>query len=592
MSLTGITLPSIYIDLVEESTFSGLLVANEHPERDSVGADSSGAFRLDVLCTNGNNVDLAATDVYVEGVQAYDGGTSSWINSFTGTITRLQVSSPLLVDWRMELSGVSSWTAGNSATLTKQTGNPAGFASGIQVLRVAYNGTADPSAYQSVLSIGQDYRVRGWARGDGTANPEVYDGATQLWAGTSSTTWQQFDETFTATAALCHLTAIASAAGYCEFDNVVLEELGPDYRFEGQAPAAWASEQVITIRVVSADDGGPIDTLDQSYDFTVEDTVAPTVISVVARDHETLRVTFSEGMAATSATASKSAINPASYSLEFVPADEYEAAVWAVISSASVVSAAVYDLVVDMPLTFNKTYQLTCNVEDDSGVDIDVLANSATFTSWQPPGWERVHCPDFYEYFSEKARERDEGDLQRLCSVVQDQWEYMVWDAYRFPADTFDHVTAPEQEIDRMLADAGNPFDFDLDVDEKRYLLELLPRLYGLKGTETGIRALADFFTNITITDVRPFTEACWIMGVSYLGTGTYLGPSIQRNLYSFDVIVNTELTDAQRNKLARLIDYEKVAHEHAYIVEPTDPEFIDHWSLGLSYLGLNTLLH
>lgn len=593
MSLTGITLPSVYFDLVEESTFSGLLVANEYPERDSTGADSSGAFRLDVLCTNGNNVDLAATDIYVEGVQAYDGGTSSWINSFTGTVTRLPITAPLLADWRMEESGVASWTTGNSATLTKETGTPAAN-DGIQVQRVAYNAVGYPYSYQSgITTATKVYRVTGYARGDGSAGvPRIYCGGTQVWAGATSTAWQAVDVTFTAGATDIRLYNYTLFAGWAEFDNIKIVELGPDYRFEGQAPAAWTSEQEITIRAVSADDGGPVDTLDYSYTFTVEDLQAPTIVSVIARNHETIRVTFSETMAASSTTASKSAINPDSYDLDFVPADEYEAAVWAVVSAAAAVSGTTFDLTVDMPLTFNKTYRLTCDVEDASGNDIEALTNSLTFTSWEPPGWASVHCPDFYDYFSERHQERDEGDLKRLCSILQDQWEYMVWDAYRFPADTFDHNTAPEQEIDRMLADAGNPFDFDLEVDDKRRLLELLPEIKGLKGTEPGILALADFFTSVEITDVRPFTEVCWIMGMSYLGTETYLGPSQQRNLYSFDVIVNTSLTDAQRNKLERLIDYIKVGHEHAYIVEPTDPEFIDHWSLGLSYLGLNTLLH
>ena len=176
--------------------------------------------------------------------------------------------------------------------------------------------------------------------------------------------------------------------------------------------------------------------------------------------------------------------------------------------------------------------------------------------------------------------------------MLQDTWEYIVWDAYRFPADVIDHNTAPEGEVDLMLADHGNPFRFDLDVDQKRQLLEMLTAIFGLKGTESGIRLLAEFFTDVDITDVRAYTEASWVMGVSYLGTSTYLGPSQQANLYSFDVLVNAALTTAQRNQLTSLIDYIKVAHEHGYVVEPTDPEYIDHWSLGLSKLGLNTLLH
>ena len=592
MSLTGITLASVFFDLVEESTFSGLLATNDFPERDSIGADSSGAFQLDVLCTNGNNVDLTATDIYVEGVQAYDGGTASWINSFTGSTERLPVSGPLLTDWRMELAGVTSWTAGNGATNTKVDGSPDGY--GIQVLQVAFNALADPNANQAaIVTNTETYRVQGKARGDGTAVPRILFGAVVVWTGTNSATWQSFDFIVTSTVTgLMALESQIAVAGYTQWDNVDIKKLGPDYRLVGQAPAAWTSEQVITVRVVSADDGGPVDTLDFSYDFTVEDLVAPTILSVVARDHETLRVTFSEAMTATSATATKDALNPDSYTITFIPATDRQAAVWALVDTVAAVSTAVYDLTTDMPLTFTKTYRLAANVEDSSGNDISPIANTLDFTSWEPPGWAGVHCPDFYDYFSPDMQARDEGDLERLCSVLQDQWEYMTWDAYRFPADVFDHATAPEQEIDRMLVDHGNPFKFDIDADQKRRLLELLFGIYGLKGTEQGIRLLADFFTDVEITDVRPATEVSWIMGMSVLGIGTYLGPSLQRNLYSFEVLVNTALTTEQRNQLTQLINYIKVAHEHAAIVEPTGPTFIDHWTMGLSALGLNTWLH
>ena len=304
-------------------------------------------------------------------------------------------------------------------------------------------------------------------------------------------------------------------------------------------------------------------------------------------------MTFSEGMQAALSTAAKDALNPASYGLEFIPETDRQAAVWADVESVSQVSSAVYDLTVDMPLTFDKTYRLTASVEDDSGNDISPVANTYDFTSWVPPGWDRVHCPDFYtDYFSEGMRARDEGDFERLCSVLQDQWEYMCWDASRFPEDVIDHNTATEEDVDYMLTDMGNPFDFDLEIDDKRRLMELLTTFYGLKGTEPGILALAGFFTDVKITDVRPATEDSWIMGMSYLGIGTFLGPSLQRNLYSFDVIVDSALTDTQRNQLTRLIDYIKVAHEHATIVEPADPTYIDHWEMGFSRLGFNTYLH
>lgn len=592
MSLTGHILPSIYVDLIEESAFSGLLVANDWPERNSVGADSSGAFQLDVMSTNGSFVDQANTDIYVEGVQAYDGGTSSWINGFTGTATQRHIVSALLADWRMEESGVASWTAGNSATLTKQPGAPDGH--GLQVLRVAFNGVANPNANQpSTAYTGVKYRITAKARGDGTAIPRILFGAGVVWTGTSSSAWQSvsFEVVSAATGAIA-LESQIGAAGYTEWDNVQVEILGPDWHFEGQAPAAWASEQVITIRVVSQDLGGPVDTLDFSYDFTVEDLVVPTILSVIARDHSTLRITFSEAMTAVSASGVGDALNPSGYALEFIPASDRQAAVWATVSAVAAVSSSVFDLTTDMPLTFGKTYQIQASVKDVSGNQISPINDLATFTSWTPPGWDRVYCPEFYDdYFSEDMHRRDEGDLERLCSVWQDTIEYMVYDCYRF-REVYDLDLATSDWLDAMLADLGNPFDFDLTDDQKRQLIEMLVGVYNLKGTEPGILALADFFTDINITDVRPYSEDSWIMGEDLLGLDTVLGPSTQAALYSFEVLVDTALTATQLNELERLVDYIKVAHEHAYIVQPAAPAHIDHWEMGYSLLGVQTWLH
>jgi phage tail-like protein len=594
MTLPGHILPSVFVDNILESTFSGLLVANDVPERDSIGADSGGALRLDILCTNGNNVDDANTDIFVEGTQAYQGGTG-FINGYTGTKTHLPITGPLLADWQMEETGTSSWTAVNAASLSKQPGSPGGI--GSQVLRIAHTSIFRPGAQQAgIVTSGITYRVSGYARSDGSATPQILFGAVIVWTGTNShTNWQTFD--FEVTSTVTGTMTIEAVTGvptqYAEFDDVKIHELGPDFRWEIQSPTTWASEDLIAVRVISQDDGGPVDTLIFSYTFTVEDTTAPTITSVVARDHSTLRVTFSEPMTAVSASATGDALNPASYGLEFIPANDRQAAVWAVVSSVALVTTSSFDLTVDMPLTFSKTYRLSSTAQDASGNPLSSIANTIDFTSWEPPGWEKVNAPDFYlDFFSQDMRDRDTGDFERLCSILQDTWEYMIYDAFRFPADVFDHSTAREDQVDADLADMGNPFKFDLTLDRKRSLLELLTQIYKLKGTEPGIILLSRFFTDVVITDVRPYTETSWIMGVSLLGVDTFMGPSLEANLYSFEVIVDQALTDEERNQLISLIDYIKVAHEHAFIVEPATPTFIDHWDLSQSELGVNTWLH
>lgn len=120
-------------------------------------------------------------------------------------------------DWDMEDSGTSAWTAGNSATLTKETTDPF---RGTQVLRIAYNGVNDPFARQDTITNGEKYRVTGWARSDGTSFPNFGQGVS-LWVGTQSTDWQRIDVTFTGTASgFFYIRAIIGGAGYAEFDDL------------------------------------------------------------------------------------------------------------------------------------------------------------------------------------------------------------------------------------------------------------------------------------------------------------------------------------------------------------------------------------
>jgi hypothetical protein len=125
----------------------------------------------------------------------------------------------VIVDGQMEQAGVTAWSVGNSATLTKSTASPY---SGAQALRVAYNGTATPYAYQAILVATKVYKIFGWARGDGTYAPIIYDGFAALWTGTSSTTWQYFEIDRTATTTDLKFASAASASGWAEFDSVVV----------------------------------------------------------------------------------------------------------------------------------------------------------------------------------------------------------------------------------------------------------------------------------------------------------------------------------------------------------------------------------
>lgn len=145
----------------------------------------------------------------------------------------LATNTQLITDGDMEAADASAWSAHNSGALSKETGTPHG---GSNVLRVTENGADYPSAYQAdVITTGNTYRLTGYARGDGNANPFIFDSAA-LWTGTSSTDWQRFDVVFTAVND--NLPSLASSAlngtgYYVEWDDVVLSSAvlsgGVDY---------------------------------------------------------------------------------------------------------------------------------------------------------------------------------------------------------------------------------------------------------------------------------------------------------------------------------------------------------------------------
>lgn len=131
----------------------------------------------------------------------------------------------LTQDGDMETSGTGFWVSAQSGSLSKQTSSPHG---GTQVLRVSYNGVANPGGLQAILANGKRYRLTGYFRGDGTYAPRVVTGGTVAVTGTSSTTWQSFDVTIIPTGGTSfELRSLATAAGYAEFDDVNVVEVAP-----------------------------------------------------------------------------------------------------------------------------------------------------------------------------------------------------------------------------------------------------------------------------------------------------------------------------------------------------------------------------
>ncbi len=165
----------------------------------------------------------------------------SWSNlSITQITPRFAAAINCLADGDCEDAGTAAWTAAG-ATPTKVAGARTG-GSGALVLRITW---ATSSYVQQVaLVTGRIYRLRGWARGDGTRIPVVLFGGATAWTGTSSNVWQYFD--VTATASNGTLSLSVSGVGYTEWDDLLLEDVSTPAGILAQSTAANQPWQPLT----------------------------------------------------------------------------------------------------------------------------------------------------------------------------------------------------------------------------------------------------------------------------------------------------------------------------------------------------------
>jgi hypothetical protein len=127
----------------------------------------------------------------------------------------------LIKDGDMEVTGTWYWTTFNSV-IAKVSGIQHG---GVRSLRIGYDGVNPTGwAIQSIMQTGVEYRLRGWARGDGTVAPKAGTSTVTIWNGTSSVSWQEIDVTFTNTGdARLFLGGADLSLGVCYFDDMTLE---------------------------------------------------------------------------------------------------------------------------------------------------------------------------------------------------------------------------------------------------------------------------------------------------------------------------------------------------------------------------------
>ncbi len=338
-----------------------------------------------------------------------------------------------------------------------------------------------------------------------------------------------------------------------------------------------------TVQVIAATALGAA--LDQSYSFTTADTIAPTVVEAVATGRSYVRVRFDEQVLMTA----ESALDASNYVIVLVSGAP---AVTLEVVSVERESTTAVLLVLDIFQTPGAVYQVTVSgVVDSFGNVVDPSANTGVFTGFAPvvPAGRDISLfkmlPDVNQV------EDTSGEHERFLGVMQeignlffgllDEWTQII-----------DYTVAPEGFVDLILADLGNPFAFlNFSLNQKRKLCGLLLAIYRTKGTGPGIVDAANVLLGIEV-EIQVYAWAPFGLGFVHIGQTFVLGTSTPADLYTFLVVSPDVLTSDQRTALRAIADYMKAAHEHFRIVEPAPVVVFDHWQLGYSALGTQTVLH
>lgn len=353
-----------------------------------------------------------------------------------------------------------------------------------------------------------------------------------------------------------------------------------------------AGNTTYTVRVVSEITGSPSLNIDATYSFATEDLAAPQLTEAIAIDLDVIRVTMDEAMLASSATGTGDALNPASWTLELVTdsTQPRPIAVTADVESVTVRTTSTFELTTDIELTHSALYRVTTTAKDAVGNIALTPNNTETFLGFlpeQPEGREF----DLFEWVADHNLRKDvTGDLARWVNVLQEPFELLLFIIDRFQ-DLLDPDAAPEPFLDAMLLDLGYPFSFDLEEVDKRRLIKILRAMYQQKGTDRGIINAIRFFLGVEAVITTPYLTGGFL-GTSTLGGTFILTTSVVADLYTFVINVPRALVGDEEQRINEIADFMKRAPCHHRIDAPSIPTAPDHWELGLSRLGTETILH
>ncbi len=270
----------------------------------------------------------------------------------------------------------------------------------------------------------------------------------------------------------------------------------------------------------------PSTTTSFEYTFTIEDVTPPKLLSAVAMDQYTVRLAFDDQMAMQGAGSvldvDKWIGAITRHNVDPLPGVQLE-----VISITQVDDSneMQFDLTVNWEMTQGCQYRVTASeyIEDSSGNAMDSDALAAWFVGYSLPLVQERNFDHWRMMVPLKNRQEDATrDLERFSNCIQETLLLLLHGIDSF-TDQFDPDAASDDEIDEMLSDMGNPFDWAelvLSQNERRKLLRYLIDIYKLKGTAPGIEGTVRFLLDEQI-EVVDYAAEGWVLGEDELGNGS-----------------------------------------------------------------------
>lgn len=244
------------------------------------------------------------------------------------------------------------------------------------------------------------------------------------------------------------------------------------------------------------------------------------------------------------------------------------------VTGAVQINDSTVELLLSQQLTPNHTYQITAQNIGDAANPSNV--RDITTLTFQSEGLPGVAKREFSLWnFIPQGNKRDDTtrDLERLIRILDEPVQLMLADIDRYDK-MYDFDTAEEAFVDAMLLHLGNPYTFLRNDLEKRKVASHLVETYKVSGAEAAIEQAILQILGFT-AEVQPFNdlEGQWILGEGELGDDTYLGPSEQFLLYSFEIDVFVDsLTDTEQTIIQEIGNTWRPAHTHLVRINLVGP--------------------